>query len=98
MSVCWWESHFATSFSRTTRRICSARRRRSSEGMESAWWIASACARTSNGLTESANEPISSWAPAFSERITTPSRSLTSGASLATRFMPSKTAFTSSTS
>src|SRR4028119_2494497 len=36
----------------------------------------------SNGLTESANSPSSSWAPVFSERIDTPPRSLTSGPSL----------------
>ena len=45
-----------------------------------------------------AQSASSSCAPAFSERTSTPSRTLTSGASLATRFRPSYTAFTSRTS
>ena len=53
---------------------------------------------TSNGLTVSAKAPSSSCAPVFSERTSTPSRSFTSGASFATRFRPSKIAFTSRTS
>ena len=52
-------------------------------------WIACACSSRSNGFTDSAHGPSSSCAPAFSERISTPSRSLTSGASFATRFSPS---------
>ena len=55
-------------------------------------------AATSNGFTLTAHSPSSSWAPAFSDRISTPSRSFRSGASLETRFSPSKIAFTSSTS
>ena len=51
--------------------------------------IASACPSTSNGFTDSAQSPSSSCAPAFSERMRTPSRSFTSGASLATRLSPS---------
>ena len=50
------------------------------------------------GFTVSAQSPSSSCAPVFSESTRTPSRSLTSGASLATRFMPSKIAFTRRTS
>ena len=41
----------------------------------------------SNGFTVSVQSPSSSWEPVFSESITTPSRVLTAGASLATRFM-----------
>ena len=52
----------------------------------------------SKGFTDSAYSPSSSCAPVFSERIETPSRSLTIGPSLATRFMPSNIALTSSTS
>ena len=44
------------------------------------------------------NSPSSSCAPVFSERIETPSRWFTSGPSLATRFIPSNIALTSSTS
>ena len=72
--------------------------RRSASGIVNARSIASAWPATSNGLTLSAHSPSSSWAPAFSERISTPSRSFTSGASFAIRFMPSKIAFTKSTS
>ena len=52
----------------------------------------------SNGLTVTVQSPMSSCAPAFSDSTTTPSCSLTNGASFATRFMPSKIGFTSSTS
>ena len=64
----------------------------------SARWIVSACSWMSNGLTVRVQSPSSSWAPVFSESITTPSRVLTAGASLATRFMPSKIEFTTSRS
>ena len=74
----------ARSCSRTHERIASSRSRRSSAGISSARWIASACPATSNGLTDSAQSPSSSCAPAFSERMSTPSRSFTSGASFAT--------------
>ena len=53
---------------------------------------------TSNGLTVTAHSPSSSCEPAFSERMRTPSRAFTSGASFETRLRPSKTAFTSSAS
>ena len=67
-------------------------------GMSAPRGAPSAWPATSNGLTVSAHSPSSSCAPAFSERTSTPSRSFTSGASFATRFMPSKIAFTSRTS
>ena len=86
------------SCSRTCARRPSMRRWRSSAGITSAVWMASACSWMSNGFTVSANSPSSASAPAFSDRISTPSRSFTSGASFAIRFMPSKIAFTSSTS
>ena len=74
------------------------RRARSAGCIVSAAWIESASAWMSNGLTLRACSPSSSWAPVFSERIETPSRSLTIGPSLATRFIPSNIALTSSTS
>ncbi len=74
------------------------RRLRSAGSIVSAAWIESASSWMSNGLTDSANSPSSSWAPVFSDRIETPARSFTSGPSFATRFMPSNIAFTSSTS
>jgi hypothetical protein len=60
--------------------------------------VASACPSMSNGLTVSAHWPSSSCEPAFSERINTPSRSFTRGASFDTRLSPSKIGFTSSAS
>ena len=66
--------------------------------MVSAAWIESAISWMSNGLTESACSPSSSWAPVFSDRIETPWRALTTGPSLATRFIPSNIALTRSTS
>ena len=69
-----------------------------SAGIVSAAWIESASSWMSNGLTDSAYSPSSSWAPVFSDRIETPARSLTIGPSLATRFMPSNIALTISTS
>src|SRR5262249_35764213 len=91
-------SHADTSFSRACSRIAAARAERSSSPIVSAPWSASAWPATSKGLTLTAQGPSSSCAPAFSESTSTPSRVLTSGASFATRFNPSYTAFTSSTS
>src|SRR5436190_15450124 len=90
--------HAARSCSRTCARVASSRACRSSTGIVNAWWIASACPCTSNGFTVSAHSPSSSCAPAFSERMSTPSRPFTSGASFETRLSPSKTAFTSNAS
>ena len=56
--------------------------------------MACAWSSMSNGLTATVSAPISSKAPVFSERISTPFMVLTRAPSLATRFMPSKMALT----
>ena len=69
--------------------------------MESAACSASAVPATSKGLTPSAPPPSSassSHAPAWRESTSTPSAALSSAPSLATRFSPSRTGLTSSTS
>ena len=86
------------SFVRTTVRAPSLSRRRSSAGITSAACIAAAVASTSNGLMESTFPRNSSCAPAFSESTITPSVLLTSAPSFATRFRPSYTGLTRSTS
>ncbi len=72
-----------------------ARRVRSSSGISSASWIASAVSERSNGLMASACRPSRPNAPAFRDRISAPPLVLTTGASIATRFMPSWTGLTS---
>ena len=52
----------------TTDRSPSRRRSRSAVGIVSAAWIESASSWMSNGLTDSANSPSSSWAPVFSRQ------------------------------
>jgi hypothetical protein len=98
MSASWSSIQSPGSRSVTMRLRPFIRRARSESRIVSAAWIESAVSWMSNGLTESANSPSSSCAPVFSDRIETPLRSLTSGPSLATRFMPSNIALTSSTS
>src|SRR5205823_12772450 len=62
---------------------------RTRAGLVSASWRASAVAPTSKGFTVRHHSPSSSWAPAFSESTSTPSRSFTTMPSLDTRFIPS---------
>ena len=76
----------------------SVRARRSSSGIDSAWCSASAVPDTSNGLTSSASSPNSSAAPASVDSTSAQPFSDSTGTSLATRFMPSRTGLTSSTS
>ena len=64
----------------------------------SAAWIESASSWMSNGLTRQRELAELLVRARVLDRIETPSRSLTSGPSLATRFMPSNIALTSSTS
>ena len=85
----WRLSHRPTSLARTHCWIASWLARRPASGIVTAACSASAVALTSNGLTETAHSPSSSWAPAFSDSTSAPQRSLTTIPSLATRFMPS---------
>jgi hypothetical protein len=71
------------------------RRIRSSSGISSASRIASAVSERSNGLIANACRPRRPKAPAFRERIRAPPRMFTTGPSIATRFIPSCTGFTS---
>ena len=88
----------ARSCSRTWARSPSARRRRSAAPSRAPRAAPVPAPRRRTGSRRAPTPPSSAYAPAFSESTSTPSRSLTSGPSLATRFSPSETGLTSSTS
>ena len=73
-------------------------RRARPRGISSAACSASAPADTSNGLTAIASSPSTSAAPISREITTAGSRSDSTSASSTTRFMPSRTEFTNTTS
>lgn len=71
---------------------------RSASGMDSAACSASAVCVTSYGFTVNASWRSSSYAPAPVDSTSTHPASDTTGISFATRFIPSRTGFTSATS
>ncbi len=71
---------------------------RSAAGIPSASCSACAVRTTSYGLTTTASSPSSSYAPASRDSTSAQPSSETTGTSFATRFIPSRTGFTSATS